>query len=87
MRANLTSQHLCELVDGTLEEKALGYMQSVVAVAISMDRQVPAVPRFDCRSKRRAKNRANVLKNLSHAPMLKCRAGKSDSSVHSASPR
>ena len=35
IRVNATSQHLCELVDGTLVEKAMGYKQSVVAVAIS----------------------------------------------------
>ncbi len=35
LRVNSTSQHLCELVDGTLVEKAMGYKQSVVAVAIS----------------------------------------------------
>lgn len=35
MRINGTSRHLCELVDGTLVEKAMGYKQSVVAVAIS----------------------------------------------------
>ena len=34
MRANVTSQHLCELVDGTLVEKAMGYKQSVVAMTI-----------------------------------------------------
>jgi len=35
IRVNATSRHLCELVDGTLVEKAMGYKQSVVAVAIS----------------------------------------------------
>ena len=35
IRTNVTSQHLCELVDETLVEKAVGYKQSVVAVAIS----------------------------------------------------
>ena len=34
MRVNVTSQHLCELVDGTLVEKAMGYKQSVVAMTI-----------------------------------------------------
>jgi Uma2 family endonuclease len=33
-RVNATSQHLCELVDGTLVEKAMGYKQSVVAMTI-----------------------------------------------------
>ncbi len=33
-RANVTSQHLCELVDQTLVEKAMGYKQSVVAMTI-----------------------------------------------------
>jgi Uma2 family endonuclease len=34
VRVNATSQHLCELVDGTLVEKAMGYKQSVVAMTI-----------------------------------------------------
>jgi Uma2 family endonuclease len=34
LSANATSQHLCELVDGTIVEKAMGYKQSVVAMTI-----------------------------------------------------
>ncbi|MEQ1828847.1 MAG: Uma2 family endonuclease [Pirellula sp.] len=34
MRVNESSKHLCELVDGTLVEKAVGYKQSVVAMTI-----------------------------------------------------